>query len=97
MTPVSHHEADQLTTGYVCAACWGTLASYLADDGCVIKCADCGEDTPGFVSRQFTERRISENLNQYFMAQTALREAVPWMFPHTAGKTSEQLLHELGY
>ena len=96
MTHVSHHEADQLTTGYVCSACWGVLTSYLVEGGCIIKCSECGENTTGFVSRKYTERRILESQWQYFEARSTLREAIPWMFPHMK-QTPQEILIELGY
>ena len=94
MTPVSYHEAAEITAGYVCAACWGQLSAHPADQGVIIECAECGADTPGFVSRNYTERRKSESLNQYYLAREALREALPWM---RSKKTQAELLSELGF
>jgi hypothetical protein len=102
MVRASYYEAHNVRRDYVCSACWGEL-DYRQDNkynprDVAVFCSDCKDETPGFVSRKFVERRITESQNQYFIARDALREAIPWMFPHTKIEATPQaILSALGY
>ncbi len=84
------------TQQYCCGACWGELVAEFAEDGQYrIVCGECGEGTPGYVSRRYVERRIAENASQYITARYAMRQAYPFLFP--AAKTAGNNLKELGF
>lgn len=91
---VSHLTGQDLIARYVCADCWGVLVAHIADNGLEVHCVDCGQGD-GFVTMKTTQKMIAENRIHYILARTALKEAVPWMFPKS--QPPEELMRELGY
>ena len=97
-------ERTELMRDYLCARCWGLLKAEPILDGKHgndtthrIFCEDCGNED-GFVSHQYVTWRQERNLQEYYMAKNALREAVPWMFRgYLTEKDEKKLLEQLGY
>lgn len=77
---------------YVCSACWGHLLEFHHDDGVLVQCHKCGDETPGFVTKHFANRRLSESGGDLL----DVYQIVPNLNPHH-GKSEEQLLSELGF
>lgn len=87
-------EASRTVLHYRCSACWGFLNKYpiKGTRHWVVKCQICGNQTRGYVSSAWVERRLSESHAELQEARIALRGALP------ALPLSEQdLLESLGF
>ena len=88
--------AERTVKRYVCSACWGHLTQKHADNGNLIECHSCKEETPGFVTKAFAERRREESIGEKMDTTKMLREVGGIENPH-AGKSTKQLLSEMGF
>jgi hypothetical protein len=90
----SYLQAQETVRKYVCATCYGHLLAYPKDDGVVVLCAKCKEDTKGYVTKRYAQRRQQESLAEKLEARQVLKDGIS--SPH-AGKNEAQLLQELGF
>lgn len=85
---------------YCCSNCWGHLLKTPALDDerkWWVFCPNCGlENTAGYVTKKFAERRRSESVADQMDARQMLQDLGIVKDPH-AGKTAAQLLAELGF
>ena len=88
--------AQKIVRDYVCSKCWGHLIARIENGEYVIECATDGQEHSGFVTKYYVERRRAESLGEYIEANDLLNKIGVTKSPH-AGKTSKQLLDELGY
>src|SRR5690349_21448428 len=79
---------------YACSACWGELEAIPAEAGYKVLCRSCGEETKGYVTQNYVNRRRSESAFEEVNATHMLMKAGVLENPH-AGKSVEQLLKEL--
>ena len=81
---------------YSCSNCWGELEMLLEGDKYRVLCKSCGAETKGYVTQYFVTRRRAESEFECVNATHMLRKAGVLENPH-AGKSTEQLLRELGF
>ena len=95
LEPMSDELANKTVSNYVCSNCWGDLVKYHAPNRMSrVKCVNCGDDTPGFVTRWYAEKRRSESMADKLDIQINLRDIFPSEY---AGKSPDELVKELGY
>ncbi len=95
--PMSRLMAAATVKKYVCSGCWSGLIIQPDKENPQLDhviCPNC--DTPGYVTRRWTEEQASKSLSDKITARNNLRDAVPFLNPH-AGKQINELLAELGY
>ena len=82
---------------YVCSNCWGHLLAYPMDNQLwLVICHRCGDETKGYVTKYFADGRRDESHGEKFEARRMLEEMGIIQNEH-AGKTSEELIKELGF
>lgn len=81
---------------YACSNCWGELEMIPAENGYQVLCKKCGPETKGYVTQNFVNRRRAESEFEEVNATHMLTKAGVLENPH-AGKSTEQLLKELGF
>jgi len=57
LEPMNLELARRTAKWYVCSRCWGDLTMKEQDGGAVVECVNCQEETYGYVTRHWTERR----------------------------------------
>ena len=50
---------------YVCSRCWGDLTMKDEQGGMVVECVNCKEETCGYVTKHWTERKRSDDHFEY--------------------------------
>jgi len=77
---------------YVCSDCWGPLIVRHGLDGRLhVVCSRCVV-TPGFVTKEYVERRRSESHAELAEARRNLEAVIP-----QKKQTNEEILQELGF
>lgn len=81
-----------MVRSYLCSGCWGHLVPYIAPKGKYFaKCVNCGDETPGYVSKYFVEQQEDKSfaeLGDVLAAYPELRKSE---------KTAEESAEELGF
>ncbi len=94
--PLPDGLADKTIQAYICSQCWGHLVKFPAPNRLWwVVCAECGEETIGYVTKAFVERRQAESFGDKAEAKMALRDAIPWL--RTPKRESAEILKELGF
>lgn len=99
MQPLDFLMARKTVKHYACSNCWGELEMIPDEaqpDLYQVKCKKCGDETKGYVTQHYVERRRSESQFEEVNATHMLMKAGVLDNP-LAGKTTEQLLKELGF
>jgi hypothetical protein len=87
--------AQIIVAKYACSNCWSHLVSYpFAADRTRVLCGRCGQETRGYVSKYYVEKRLQNSLGEKIDAAYALRDVIPSVHK---GKPENQLLNELGF
>ena len=95
--PMSSNEAQRTVNRYCCSACWSHLLTFnRPGKGLFVLCPDCGDKTPGYVSKYWVEKRKAESHADAYEAKHNLREALPNLNP-TAKKQAADILAEIGF
>jgi hypothetical protein len=95
--PMSSVEAQRTMQRYCCSACWSHLNTYnRPGKGLYVLCPDCKDNTPGYVSKSWVERRKNESHAEAYEAKRNLKEALPELNPH-AKKQAADILAEIGF
>jgi DNA-directed RNA polymerase subunit RPC12/RpoP len=95
--PMSNADAQRTMQRYCCSGCWSHLNTYnRPGKGLYVLCPDCGDKTPGYVSKSWVERRKAESHAEAYEAKRNLRDALPFL-NETAKKSAEELLAEIGF
>jgi hypothetical protein len=84
---------------YACSNCWGDLEAHpdmMHDDSFFVLCKKCGDDTKGYVTRHFVERRRNDNEFEKRDATHLLRKLGIIDDP-LKDKKADDLLKELGF
>lgn len=89
-------DADEFIFSHRCASCWNRLERKTEQVGgkkiYIPICQLCREQTRGYVTEKYVERRIQLNLVEASEARHALRDALPWM---RSKLSTEQLVESL--
>ena len=94
IAPVAYEIARNTVAEFVCSQCYGHLVEHPIDTGVMVLCGTCGEDTKGYVRKQYVERRRQESQHERLEAKQVLKSVIK---PAISGKTETQNLHELGF
>jgi hypothetical protein len=94
ITPVTYQMAQNTVADFVCSACWGHLVEHPTDNGVMVLCGACGEETKGYVSKRYVERRRNESQVERLDAKSVLKNVIK---SPLSGKSTDQLLQDLGY
>jgi hypothetical protein len=92
--PLTRLELDETLRDYVCSTCWGTLTFIHVDGQWYAICPECKENTTGYTSKKFTERKKLENEQEYLEAAHNLRDVLG-LKPEPQSK--EKNLSDLGF
>lgn len=74
--PLTRDELDETLRDYVCATCWGALAFKYVEGQWFAVCPECGENTTGYTSKHFAERRRNESTGELVEAAHNLRDVL---------------------
>lgn len=88
-------EADRTVKHYRCSGCWGHLNKFPIRGTRLwaVRCAVCGDQTRGYVSSKWVDRKLSESHAELQEARIALHDALP-----SLPKPSEKdLMERLGF
>lgn len=92
---MTFEEARKLKDKYRCSSCWSVLDIFPADNGAfTVRCMGCGDNSKGFVTQRFVEKRKEANAFEAMNAKYVLSQAVPWM---KSKDTEEEILRKLGF
>jgi DNA-directed RNA polymerase subunit RPC12/RpoP len=87
--------AQEIVRNYVCSACYGHLISFIEPERQTrVECHRCGEDTPGFVTKKYTERRRSDSIAEKWEVDAMLKNIG---VVQKTSRTVDQLFKELGF
>ena len=83
---------------YVCARCWGHLEEVFIDGEYVVRCAKGSDecDGKGFVTKFYASHRRQESTGEAMEIKQTL-QTLGIIEDPLAGKSTEQLLSELGF
>ncbi len=74
--PLTRDELDEILREYVCSTCWGALAFRYVDGQWFAICPECGENTVGYVSKRFADRKREESVGELAEAEHNLRDVL---------------------
>lgn len=92
--PTARVELDDVLNHYVCSTCWGPLDFKYEDDHWYVLCRTCGEETTGYASKAYADRRREQSEQELIEAEHNLREI---MNLHKPKQTVEKNLSDLGF
>jgi hypothetical protein len=72
--PLDRDELDEILRDYVCSTCWGTLAFRHEVGKWYAVCPECDEETRGYTSKCFADRKRAESDSEFLEAERNLRE-----------------------
>jgi hypothetical protein len=94
ITEVTYQMAQNIVSYFLCSQCWGHLVARPTDTGVMVLCGSCGEETKGYVSKRYVERRQQESQVERIDAKIVLKSVIK---SPLSGKSTDQLLQDLGY
>lgn len=74
--PLDRIVLDETLRNYVCSGCWGNLTFKLVGEQWYALCVECGEETPGYTSKHYAERRREESEYELIEARRNLAEVL---------------------
>jgi hypothetical protein len=92
--PLDRDDLDEILRDYVCSTCWGALAFRFEDGKWFAICPECGEETKGYTSKNFAERKRQESEGEFFEAERNLRSILGLTRER---QTIKQNLSDLGF
>jgi DNA-directed RNA polymerase subunit RPC12/RpoP len=94
LVPEAH--GRRLVKWYRCSNCWRALVAHSRDGGTEVLCGNCGEETNGYVTAKYVDRRRAQSVSD---AHDVTRMLIKFGYlpDPLAGKTQEQKLKELGF
>lgn len=86
--------SQKLVRDYVCSTCWGHLLRFPEGEMYRVECHNHKEETPGFVTKKYAERRRGESRVDVLEVKDMMRNvgALP-----ANNKTASELLAEMGF
>lgn len=92
----SHSAVCDFQQDHLCADCWDTLLNYPDHQGGYFAlCCRCGENTRGYVSKKYIQRRMERGTELARIAKDAMKDFIPWLRPQK--KKEEASLKDLGF
>lgn len=89
-------EACDFQGNHNCASCWDALINVPdGEGGYVCLCIRCEENTRGYVTRKYVERRIKYNEDEARLARQALRPYVKFL--QITKRTESKNITDLGF
>lgn len=94
--PIPRHELDDTLRDYVCSICWGVLDFHQDRETrqWYALCRRHKEETVGYTSRKFAERKREESVGELVEAERNLRDL---MGLRKKKQTAEEAIQELGF
>lgn len=92
--PLSRSELEDTLNNYVCSTCWANLSFRFEDHKWYAICPQCREDTAGYTSKAYAERRLAESDREAAEARHNLKKI---MNLGGARQDAEKNLKDLGY
>jgi len=90
--PLDYPTCQKMVMNYLCSGCWEHLVPHIAPEGkYYAKCVNCGDETPGYVTKWWVERQEEES---YFEKTEVLR-GYPEL--RESKKMAEESIDELGF
>jgi len=86
--------AQETAATRCCSNCYGHLVVYLTDDGAIVKCHHCGDDTRGYVRKAWADRMRQQSAADLLDAKQVLKNIIPDLSPK---KSETELLRDLGF
>lgn len=71
--PLDRDQLDETLRDYVCSNCWNSLTFRYLDGKWYAVCPECLEETKGYTSKNFAERKRTESETELFEAEHNLR------------------------
>ena len=71
--PLDRLDLDDTLRDYVCSICWGPLKFVYEDGQWFALCAEHDEETTGYTSKMFAERKRTESESELIEAERNLR------------------------
>lgn len=96
MQSLNFELARKTVKRYACSNCWGELEMIPEGEGWQVLCKKCGTETKGYVTQNYVNRRRAESDFEEVNVTHMLKKVGVLENPH-AGKSTEQLLKELGF
>lgn len=72
--PLSRIDLDETLRHYVCSTCWGALSFKYHEKKWYAICPACDENTVGYTSKAYAERRQAESTQEAIEAARNLRD-----------------------
>lgn len=92
--PLTRDQLDETLRDYVCSTCWGALTFKYVDGQWYAICIEHKEETPGYTSKKFAERKRVESEGELIEAAHNL-QAVLGLKPERQSR--EKNLKEIGF
>jgi hypothetical protein len=92
--PLDRDQLDETLRDYVCSICWGALTFRYVDGKWYAVCPECLEDTKGYTSKKFAERKRDESAGELLEAERNLRDVLGLRPPR---QTTEKNISDLGF
>ncbi len=97
MELLNDHWKEITLRDYVCSNCWGHLLAYPMEGRMwLVVCHRCGDETKGYVTKDFAEGRRAESHGERFEAKEML-QGMGIIQDERSGKSEDELIKELGY
>ena len=76
MSHVMHYLlAEQIVSDYCCSTCWGHLVEFIEPGGMSrVECHQCGPETPGFVKKNYANRRRNDSFSEKAEVEALLHQ-----------------------
>jgi len=91
----SQFDACDFQQSHVCATCWRPLVNRPDGEGWICQCTECKEETRGYVTRKYVDKRIEQSVAFARAARVALAPYVPFL--QQEKRTEAQNISELGF
>lgn len=92
--PLSRSELEDTLNQYVCSTCWANLSFRYEDHKWFAICPQCKEETVGYTSKAYAERRLAESDREAAEARHNLKKI---MNLGGARQSTDKNLSDLGY
>lgn len=92
--PILRHLLDEILRDYVCSTCWSNLSFKHVEKKWYAICPNCNEETAGYVSKKFAERRKEESEQEFIEASRNLRDVFE---PNRERHSIEENLKAIGF
>lgn len=95
MQPLPEFLARKTVRDYVCSNCWGQLTLHYDCENFTVECGKCGEETRGYVTRYYADRRREASQFEKREAERLLRRLN--IIPSPPKLPEGEILKSLGF